>query len=158
MTLLIGGDNVLDRYCPTSPAHSPIGNSPDAVAVNSPATSTPELSALRPRTKRKAAEVECIAGKKLRMTSASRMQSSAFGPGARRFGSIWIAQLQRSGVGTVFATHEFVKWWQHTGLSKSDRYLPAVWESSDHVLKWEFPFLGGEGSRISLKKKLRGVV
>jgi hypothetical protein len=47
---------------PTSPAPSPISNSPDAVAVNSPATSTPELSALRPRTKRKAAEVECICG------------------------------------------------------------------------------------------------
>ncbi|KAJ7867092.1 hypothetical protein B0H14DRAFT_2573066 [Mycena olivaceomarginata] len=51
---------------------SPIGNSPDVVAVNSPATSTPELSALCPRTKRKAAEFECIAGKKLRMTSASK--------------------------------------------------------------------------------------
>ncbi|KAJ7847451.1 hypothetical protein B0H14DRAFT_3867465 [Mycena olivaceomarginata] len=47
---------------PTSPAPSPISNSPDAVGVNSPATSTPELSALRPRTKRKAAEVECICG------------------------------------------------------------------------------------------------
>ncbi|KAJ7810366.1 hypothetical protein B0H14DRAFT_3757657 [Mycena olivaceomarginata] len=59
-----------------------------------------------------------------------------------------------------FFWKESVKWWQHTGLSKSDRYLPVVWESSDHVLKWEFPFLGGggEGSRISLKKKLRGVV
>ncbi|KAJ7312727.1 hypothetical protein DFH08DRAFT_821893 [Mycena albidolilacea] len=43
-----------------------IGNSPDAVAENSPATSTPELSALHPRTKRKAAEVECICGKEVR--------------------------------------------------------------------------------------------
>ncbi|KAJ7821618.1 hypothetical protein B0H14DRAFT_2599113 [Mycena olivaceomarginata] len=43
----------------------PIGNSPDAVAENSPATSTPELSALHPRTKRKAAEVKCICGKEV---------------------------------------------------------------------------------------------
>jgi hypothetical protein len=56
------GHNLSMHTSPTSPAPSPIGNSSDAVAVNSPATSTPELSALRPRTKRKSAEVECICG------------------------------------------------------------------------------------------------
>ncbi|KAJ7312728.1 hypothetical protein DFH08DRAFT_821894 [Mycena albidolilacea] len=43
---------------------------------------------------------------------------------------------------------ESVKWWQHTGLSESDRYLPVVWESSDHLLKREFPFLGGGRDRL----------
>ncbi|KAJ7796470.1 hypothetical protein B0H14DRAFT_3158054 [Mycena olivaceomarginata] len=142
---------------PTSPAPSPISNSPDAVAVNSPATSTPELSALRSRTKRKAAEVECICGNEVTNDQRESDAVKCIRAGCE---TIWTAQLQRSGVGTGFATRESVKWWQHTGLSKSDRYLPVVWESSDHVLKWEYPFLGGggEGSRISLKKKLRGVV
>ncbi|KAJ7896699.1 hypothetical protein B0H14DRAFT_2558067 [Mycena olivaceomarginata] len=47
----------------------------------------------------------------LRMTSASRMQSSAFGPGARQFGSIWIVQLEDqkglldTGIRQVVAAH-----------------------------------------------------
>jgi hypothetical protein len=57
--------NLSAHASPTSVAPSPIPNSSGPVAVNSPVTSTPELSALRPRTKRKAAEVECICGKEV---------------------------------------------------------------------------------------------
>ncbi|KAJ7894490.1 hypothetical protein B0H14DRAFT_2559267 [Mycena olivaceomarginata] len=58
-----------------------IGNSPDAVAENSPATSTPELSALHPRNKRKAAEVECICGKEVRNDQHCALQRSGVGTG-----------------------------------------------------------------------------
>ncbi|KAJ7323348.1 hypothetical protein DFH08DRAFT_711958 [Mycena albidolilacea] len=75
---------------PTSPAPSPIGNSPDAVAVNSPATSTPELSALRPRTKKKAAKVECICGKEV---TNDQRESDAFKCIRTGCETIWVRGL-----------------------------------------------------------------
>ncbi|KAJ7340881.1 hypothetical protein DFH08DRAFT_812049 [Mycena albidolilacea] len=94
------GHNLLVHASPTSPAPSPIGNSPDAVAVNSPATSTPELSALRPRTKRKAAKVECICGKEVTNDQCELDAVKCIWAGCE---TIWTAQLQRSGVRTGFA-------------------------------------------------------
>ncbi|KAJ7328871.1 hypothetical protein DFH08DRAFT_815628 [Mycena albidolilacea] len=86
---------------PTSPAPAPIGNSPDAAAVNSPATSTPKLSALHPRTKRKAAKVECIYAKEVTNDQRESDAVKCIRAGCE---TIWAVQLQRSGVGTGFAT------------------------------------------------------